>query len=256
MNKRILLGIGFCTLFIVVSAQAADRGFSNARLFYFGGGVGDSHFLELSDLAVESDINTSVSVDDSAVGGEVFAGFSITNYLAVEANITRYGKYQIKERTTSGASVFNTKFSGDMWSAGAMLKVSIPASDTIDIYGKLGALSWASELDESTKEYVNGVYVGTDSASTDADGVAGFLALGSEFRVSDNYALYVEYKYLDSQFDEPGLSSDQPVEGIFAGFKYYIGGSKKVSESAKRRSITACDDEFKDVAGVACDRKR
>ena len=87
---------------------------------------------------------------------------------------------------------------------------------------------WKTEVDISSKSYSSGVYQGLVSDSIDADGVAPFVSLGTEYRVNANYALTLEYKYLDAEIDDDGVKATffGPITGrpykiyaVYAGAK-------------------------------------
>ncbi|MAR93075.1 MAG: outer membrane beta-barrel protein [Pseudomonadota bacterium] len=252
MKKRFSFGVLLGVL-LATSAYGAERGFSNSGLIYFGGSLGQSSYDELDDLAVEGDAVTDVSVSKDAIGVELFAGLSLLEVLALEMAIIDLGDFRIKEEYVNGADRLDSKLTGQTRAAGGLIKLALPVNADVDVYARLGAMYWKTEVDISSKSYSSGVYQGLVSDSIDADGVAPFVSLGTEYRVNANYALTLEYKYLDAEIDDDGVTSDQPVSGIYAGFKYYLGGTKLSRSYEKRRRITACDEEFRDVSGLICD---
>lgn len=139
------------------AAVAADNG------IYIGGSVGRAD-LQIDDVAGLDDFKG----DDT--GFKLIAGIRPLDWLAVEANYVNFGEPE----DTVGAS--RLKADGDGISAFA---VGFLPVGPVDVYGKLGLISWDSEI-----------------AGFDEDGTDLAYGVGAQFRVW-SFSVRAEYEIFD-----------------------------------------------------------
>ncbi|MEM7220607.1 MAG: porin family protein [Pseudomonadota bacterium] len=132
---------------------------------YIGGGAG-VYTLDIDDL----------DFDDNAAVARVFAGYRLSDYLAIE------GDYQ-KLFESNGDTL---ELEGDAWTVAARL--ILPLNDAIDLYAKAGYTFY--EFDASAN--IPGVDLTT--SGDDEDWIYG---AGVDFHLGDNLSLRGEWNRVD-----------------------------------------------------------
>lgn len=146
----------------------------NADRFYLGAGV--SH-IDQKDACDGS----SISCDDTDVGGKIFLGYQYSSLLSIEAGYVDLGK------TDASINVLGVPASIDVDAHGFFLSGQIlwPVSSNVDIYGKIGAAYW----DLETKAKSSGV-----SISLRDKGTGVLYGLGVEYKLNTNLGLRAEWE--------------------------------------------------------------
>lgn len=157
MRKAILI-TAVCLLAPAVPALAADNG------FYLGGSIGQAN-IEVDDVTL-----TGEDFDADDTGYKLIAGIRPLDWLGVEASYVNFGE---PEDTLLGNSV---AVEGDGISAFA---VGFLATGPLDLFGKIGLLSWDSRI------------VGFDEDGTDLA-----YGVGAQFRAL-GLAVRAEYEIFD-----------------------------------------------------------
>ena len=123
---------------------------------------------------------TGVSCDDSDTALKVFGGAKLNKNFAFEASYVDMGEFIV----TDGIDTFTAEITGFNFSAVGI----IPASDSVDIFGKVGMLFWDLKL------ALSGTF--TDSLSEDGNDIS--FGFGANFDVNDTYAIRAEFEKFNS----------------------------------------------------------
>ncbi|QKN80355.1 porin OmpA [Scandinavium goeteborgense] len=200
---------------IVLNACAVSSAFAagNANTWYAGAKFGWSHY---ADVSGNKDFNDSLSasndfnVDHDNVGGGVFGGYQITNWLAVEGGYDYLGNMQFNGN--NGVNGAKMKSQGLQLS----LKTSYALTDDWDLYGRFGAMGYRAETDVA----------GHNKFET---GVRPVVAAGTEYAFTKNWAGRLEYQWVSNvgNSNQIGLSSD--VHSVTAGIVYRFGQNDDVA---------------------------
>ncbi|MCS2152839.1 porin OmpA [Scandinavium goeteborgense] len=200
---------------IVLNACAVSSAFAagNANTWYAGAKFGWSHY---ADVSGNKDFNDSLSasndfnVDHDNVGGGVFGGYQITDWLAVEGGYDYLGNMQFNGN--NGVNGAKMKSQGLQLS----LKTSYALTDDWDLYGRFGAMGYRAETDVA----------GHNKFET---GVRPVVAAGTEYAFTKNWAGRLEYQWVSNvgNSNQIGLSSD--VHSVTAGIVYRFGQNDDVA---------------------------
>jgi opacity protein-like surface antigen len=156
--RKALLITAICLFAPALPALAADNG------FYLGGSVGQAN-IEVEDVTFNGE---DFDADDT--GYKLIAGFRPLDWLGLEASYVNFGE---PEDTLLGNSV---EVEGDGISAFA---VGFLAAGPVDLFGKVGLLSWDSRIVGSNED-------GTDLA----------YGVGAQFRLL-SLSVRAEYEIFD-----------------------------------------------------------
>jgi len=216
------VSVGLVLLVMVAAgsntAIAADN---DQKGFYVGGAIGsatsDVSASSFADGLTAAGYNVSdVSLDDSATGFKVFAGYMFNEYVGVQGSYVDLGQLdseftasvppnQIDELLATGADLLPGRGKG--WLADLVLQY--PLSDSISIYGTAGV--FFSEPATTQTVVVGGT--GTASQISDENDFAG--SIGLLFSLSDRSSIKVGYE----RYEIDGNSTDFPM----AAFSYRFG---------------------------------
>ncbi len=114
---------------------------------YVGAGIGYSHL---------NDIGESQQQNQGGLGGRVFAGYNINQYIGIEGHFAMFHRanYELDENPWLSVNY-------DLLALGLAGKLSYPASDTFNLYLSLGGAEMMGKLDA----LYNGMFITTDSAN-------------------------------------------------------------------------------------------
>lgn len=194
---------------MVLNACAVSTAFAagDAGTWYGGAKFGWSHYADVSskgnfnaNQAAANDFN----VDHDNVGGGVFGGYQINNWLAIEGGYDYLGNMQFN----GNHGVPGTK----MKSQGLQLslKTSYGLTDDWDLYGRFGAMGYRAETDTA----------GHNRFET---GVRPLVAVGTEYALTKSWAGRLEYQWVSNvgNANQIGLSADE--SSVTAGVVYRFG---------------------------------
>ncbi|MFK3660578.1 porin OmpA [Scandinavium sp. NPDC088450] len=194
---------------MVLNACAVSTAFAagDAGTWYGGAKFGWSHYFDASG---NKDFNdnlhdaTDFDIDHDNVGGGVFGGYQINDWLAVEGGYDYLGNMQINGN--NGVNGAKMKSQGLQLS----LKTSYGFTDNWDIYGRFGAMGYRAESDIS----------GHNKFET---GIRPVVALGTEYAFTQNWAGRLEYQWVSNvgNSNQIGVSAD--VSSVTAGVVYRFG---------------------------------
>lgn len=137
------------------AAYAADPG-----SWYGGINIGQSEAQDTSASEINSTLTGSgltvsgTSVDDTDTGWKLFAGYQFNKYLALEGGYVNLGRF---DATTTVTAINGTPITPTSISANIKVKDglyidavgTLPISDSVSVFGKLGAYSLKTELSAS-----------------------------------------------------------------------------------------------------------
>ncbi|MEJ5073306.1 porin OmpA [Enterobacter ludwigii] len=200
---------------IVLNACAVSSAFAagNANTWYAGAKFGWSHYADVSgNKNFNENLNASndFNVDHDNVGGGVFGGYQITNWLAVEGGYDYLGNMQFNGN--NGVNGAKMKSQGLQLS----LKTSYALTDDWDLYGRFGAMGYRAETDVAGKNKFE-------------TGVRPLVAAGTEYAFTKNWAGRLEYQWVSNvgNSNQIGLSSD--IHSVTAGVVYRFGQNDDVA---------------------------
>ena len=210
MNKS-MLAVLVSGLLAAGAVQAAAQD----NTWYVGGKAGWSNYYgvdhnQYAEAISQSLGNTSENTDDLGLG--LFAGYQLNPNLGFELGYDWLGKYEGK--AGSGSDTLNTEAKGQMIQA--TMKISFPATNVLDLYGRLGgAYAWT----ESELSFAN------VSETGKKHGAAFVGALGAEYTIDRDWAARLEYQYTtplgDTSLDRSGIELDNGL--ISFGMLYRFG---------------------------------
>ncbi|MGN5052941.1 porin OmpA [Aeromonas veronii] len=210
MNKS-MLAVLVSGLLAAGAVQAAAQD----NTWYVGGKAGWSNYYGVDhnqyvEANAQSLGNTSENTDDLGLG--LFAGYQLNTNLGFELGYDWLGKYESKAGT--GSDTLNTEAKGQMIQA--TMKISFPATNVLDLYGRLGgAYAWT----DSEISFAN------VSETGKKHGAAFVGALGAEYAIDRDWAARLEYQYTtplgDASLDRSGIEMDNGL--ISFGMLYRFG---------------------------------
>ncbi|MDH5500264.1 MAG: porin family protein [Gammaproteobacteria bacterium] len=159
--KKIIVG---SVLLAVLGASPAfaDKGFSaGASLGYSNISIGDS----------------GINVDFNDVGYKIFGAYMFTDNWGVEGSWLDFGSLS---ENIAGSNAELDADGFDLYAVGAF-----PVSDTFDLFGKAGIISWDASAS------IDGIDQGSDSGEDLA------LGFGGRFTGASGFGLRAEYEWFD-----------------------------------------------------------
>lgn len=202
MKKTLIALLVLNTCVVSTAFAAADAG-----TWYGGAKFGWSHYFDASgkkDFNDNLSAATDFNFDRDNVGGGVFAGYQITDWLAAEGGYDYLGNMQVNGN--NGAPGARLKSQGLQMS----LKASYGLTDAWDIYGRAGAMGYRAESDIS----------GHNKFET---GVRPLAAVGTEYAFTPSLAGRLEYQWVSNvgNANQIGISAD--TSSVTAGLVYRFG---------------------------------
>ena len=179
--------------------------------FYAGFGFGQSKTKGwstskiIADLAARPEGITAVAInngDNKSEGWKVFAGYQFNRYFALEGGFVDLGDADSRYRVTAVAApvapavassytgILNTVLENDAWVLAA--KASLPLTDRIAVFAKLGAANWSSNV-RTGRVTVNVKPLLTGEQGT--EGVDTYYGVGASYElVKDLLTLRTEWE--------------------------------------------------------------
>lgn len=211
---------GAVLLLVLVTASMPAEA-QDSRGFYMGGGLGKATSDINADkfaagLTAEGYTVSDVTLDDSATGWKVFAGFMFNDYVGVQGSYVDLG--ELKSQFT--ASVPPDQIDALLDTAAALLPgrgegfladvvLQYPFSEKVAAYSTLGFFFVGPESTQTVLSGGNGTSIRTDNDSDFA------YSIGLKFGLSESFDVRVAYE----RYDIDGNSTDFPM----AAFVYRFG---------------------------------
>lgn len=157
----------------------------------------------IADLAAMPEGVTAVSLgdDNKSEGWKVFAGYNFNRYFALEGGFVDLGDARARYRVAAVAApvapavqssytgILNTTIENDAWVLAA--KASLPLTDSIAVFAKLGAANWSSNL--RTGRVTNNVKP-LLTGEQGSDGVDAFYGVGVSYALFENLEFRAEWE--------------------------------------------------------------
>jgi OOP family OmpA-OmpF porin len=183
MKKQILLA---CVLGAFALPVMADN-------FYVFGDVGQS--------TIAFDANDGFTNEKSDKTYSLGAGYEFNQFFAVELAYRDLGNVTSRDSYTQSGVNYNDTYKTSAAAYQASVVASLPISDVLKIYGRLGLAEVDLEYDDSSV----GGGIAWEKSSTQS-GTKGLFGLGASYDVSSQIALRAEYSQY-SKFDDIKLSA-------------------------------------------------
>ncbi|WP_202308328.1 porin OmpA [Dryocola clanedunensis] len=194
---------------LVVNAFAASNAFAaaDANTWYGGAKVGWSHFFDVSgnnNFTDRSRTATDFDFDKDSTSGGVFAGYQITDWLAVEGGYDYLGTMNFQGNNGVPGSKLETQ------GLQLSLKGSYALTNAWDLYMRGGAMGYRAE----TK---------TDGHDKMETGIRPLVAVGTEYAFTNDWAARLEYQWVANMgnSNQIGVSADN--SSVSAGIVYRFG---------------------------------
>lgn len=177
--------------------------------FYAGFGFGQSKLKGwdvsnfVADLAAMTPTVTALPYggDNKSEGWKVYAGYQFNQYLALEGGFVDFNDARARYRVTAPAPAANgylqSLIENDAWTLAA--KASLPVTDSIKVFAKLGASNWSSDL-RTIREAMN-VKTMPLTGREKSRGTDAFYGLGVSYALFDNLELRAEWERFENVGD-------------------------------------------------------
>ena len=176
---------------------------SGDKGFYAGMGIGQSKTGPWEAAAFGAKIPRpvdSAGVDQRSLGAKVYAGYQFNKYLALEGGFADLNDVKASVYYTSvlagarrGRSIFTAE--NDAWMLAA--KGTLPLTESISVFAKLGASQWSSKQRVSSRSYPTDQIIrtaGYPQADIGYRGVDLYYGVGVSYALLDNLALRAEWE--------------------------------------------------------------
>lgn len=134
-----------------------------------------------------------------ALGGGVFGGMEINQWLALEGGYTWLGKAKGEYRAGD--------VDGTMQSADLSAKVTYPVLDPLALYGRVGALHWWGKVDGEGYHYSD-------------RGWDALFATGIEYRLNERWLARLEYQFIDGLGNDRLGQSDHHLTSLGVVYRF------------------------------------
>lgn len=187
---------------------------------YLGGNFGWGYFQDACGTSVKD-------CTDDALSYGVYAGYQFTTYFALEAAINSYGSLKANDSSD--------KSSVDIWEGDLAMVFTLPVSAKASLYSKLGGAYTSVD-----KEINSAAFASAD----EWDVVA---ALGVNYRLSQNWALRGEYKFIDGVGNTSTGQAD--LHSAMLGLTYnFVRAKSPIAETAEpneyeQQSVASVSEE-------------
>ncbi len=193
--------------------------------FYIGAGGGGVHhtgYLPAWSLAAQPPSNSGFNVQQYGLGGKVYAGYEVYDWLRLEGAFHYLGSanffstYNLPGLVGVGAPSLNTEKSYAL--AGSVVFVSPPLSSwSIPTYLPTYLLFRVGVAGKDINQTGN-------AGSFEEKTLAGMVGAGFEFRLTPSWFARLEYEYLSTAIGGPTMSVPE-LHGLFHA---HFGGTQNV----------------------------
>jgi OOP family OmpA-OmpF porin len=183
---------------LMAASQASAQAYRPASGLYVGGSLGQTSF----DKDIVRGLITSGRVDTSDTGFKIFGGYEFNRNVALELAYVDLGKARY-----SGFAGSDPVVGGKVEVTGVNLSAigSWPLAPTVDLFGKIGFLSWEDKASDVT---------GGQPFSDKIDGTDLTFGFGASFHITRNISARVEWERF--RVDE----TDADLFSVGAVFKF------------------------------------
>lgn len=202
MKKSVVtLGVVLALANLSSVVQAAG----GANTWYAGAKAGWSNYYNSDiDRKVSHDSNTQTRFDTGRnnVGGGVFAGYQVSDWMSLEGGYDYLGNMGLRSSNSTGAKMENQGLQ-------LGVKLSLPLTSSWDVYTRLGAMGWRAEVKNA-------------GHSTTESAVSPLAALGTELALSDDWAMRMEYQYVPNvgKEESDGITVDNGLTSLAVVYRF------------------------------------
>ncbi len=180
---------------------------------YAGFGIGQSKAADWDAAGFNAQLPagkvlSGTGVDQRSMGVKVYAGYQFNKYLALEGGFVDFNDVKATVDYTTGAAPRGTSYfvaENDAWMLAAM--GTLPVTDSISVFAKLGASNWSSKQRVSSTNLATPPQLITVAGYPQTDtvnrGVDPYYGLGVSYALLDNIALRAEWERF--KFDAPHI---------------------------------------------------
>ncbi|WP_339012988.1 porin OmpA [Aeromonas popoffii] len=225
MNKSIL-AVLVCGLLTTGAVQAAAQD----NTWYAGGKAGWSNFYGVDYNEQVKAVVDLVEPDKthSDLGLGAFVGYQLNPNLGFELGYDWLGKYKLDKTVSQGTVSAGLNGEAKAQMVQATMKISLPATSDLDVYGRLGgAYAWTeSAYSGWNKDSANPANdLSFENKGHKYHGAAFVGALGVEYAIERDWAARIEYQYTtplgDTSLDRSGIEMDNGLLSV--GMLYRFG---------------------------------
>ncbi|MDO4430966.1 MAG: porin OmpA [Lonepinella koalarum] len=183
--KKTAIALVVAGLAAATVAQAAPQ----ANTFYAGAKAGWASFHHNVNY-YKNDFNLPVSRNSETYG--LFAGYQVTDYLAVELGYDYFGRLKVKNPADNKDELVRHVAHGTTLS----LKASYPVLANLDVYARAGVALVYNQYKEANFNIVGGSPVRDGHRKYDLFKTSAVVAGGVEYAILPELALRLEYQWL------------------------------------------------------------
>ncbi|AZL85027.1 hypothetical protein EIJ81_10795 [Aliivibrio salmonicida] len=201
--------ISYCILSLGIACNASANTNTEDETIYIGGKIGWTHFSNGCE-------SQNLDCDKEAMGGGVFLGYKLNEWLAIEGGYDYLGKAKAIYPSLDDPSIdapYSAKFQGIELG----LKADYYLNDNWNVFGKVGGLGWRADKKGEELNY--------DVEGRDQD-ISLMLGAGLEYRLTKQLKTRFEYQWFDSVGGENTGGSN--INFITIGLTYSFGSKEEV----------------------------
>ncbi|MEZ6930600.1 porin OmpA [Aeromonas sp. S16(2024)] len=224
--NRSMLAVFVGALMATGTVQAAAQD----NTWYVGGKAGWSNFYGVDYNSQVKEVVDFIEPDEKSndLGLGAFVGYQINRNLAVELGYDWLGKFKLDRSESLGVHSVGVNGEAEAQMVQATMRIILPATSALDIYGRLGgAYAWTES--SYSEWYQNSANPGLNDAFTDTGhkyhGAAFVGALGIEYAIDRDWAARLEYQYTTplgkTSLEESGIEMDNGLLSV--GMLYRFG---------------------------------
>ena len=157
--------------------------------------AGDGFSIGVSAVRADVDVNNeAMNVNGDTTGWRLFGLYKFNERFGIEGGVSSYDR---PDDPSIPSNVEAEHESFDLFAVG-----TLPLTEKLDLFGKMGFVSSTTELEEDELNEVS-------SSSTDLA-----LAFGGEYELTRKLAIRGEYQWVDSQ--NSGAGNMLSLSGVFS----------------------------------------
>ena len=203
--KKSVIAVAIAGLMSTVAVQAAPQD----NTWYAGGKFGFAHYYNI-DHGIDGASNLRHE-DKKDVGGGGFVGYQFNSWLGLEAGYDYLGKYTYDVDELSVPAHVKHEIRG----AQLGVKLDLPVTDALDLYTRLGAMSYWISADMSADG-------ASDKVTGHDSGTAPLAALGLEYAMTRDWATRLEYQWVGGvgSLDNVGVETDAGLLSLGVSYRF------------------------------------
>ncbi len=201
IKKNLLLGItALCPFYAIADSQISKPIQTFEPDWYVGAKIG----WEVYNRGCEE---WATDCDDNSPAGGLFGGYNFNSRLGAELGYTYLGK--------AIATYSSGEVTGVMSSVDLFLRLNMPLTERVSLFGKVGGIYWQAENDH--------VY-----GKVKSDGGTAAVAAGLGYQISQHWVTQLEYQYAPNLGDTTVGGSNHHLLSL--GLLYQFGSATETIE--------------------------